>query len=549
LTKLTYLVWDDGSTDEAIVAALRDAGTQGTCIFLIAENRNAIEELPDSVSVISVPVSGASCPDWSLASEHVRSKVTSGPVLLMAASERATKTLICDAEACEGFGQTRVQVVFKGRVLKSNVIGTEQTLRVCPAEALQFREKTFEPELVPPNQTKIQSLKGRVLRAEDMPLHELLERCVQRAQHASYHSSTLRWAEPARFPFAATLDFLWKFTLRGGFLDGSAGFHRLLLDANVRFIARTLTREQLRLFEHEPGISPPSDHSAINRVSCLILTKDEEINLEACLESLSFCDDIVVYDSYSTDATLAIANAHPCVRLIQRKFDNWSSHQNWGVENIEFKHPWVLYIDADERVSPDLAAEIQRVAHSDSPNSAFRMRRKDMFMGRWIRRASLYPTWLVRLFRPEKIRYERLINPVAVVSGDIGNLNGHLIHYPFSKGIRQWMDRHNSYSSFESIEVLNVLDGKRKPVAGIFSKDPNRRRAALKDVFYRLPLRPHIKYAYYMLIRLAFLDGQAGWVYARLQYLYEYMIAVKVKEELFNRRTKNTSSTQSKRQE
>ena len=164
------------------------------------------------------------------------------------------------------------------------------------------------------------------------------------------------------------------------------------------------------------------------------------------------------------------------------------------------------------------------------------MRRKDMFLGRWIKRASLYPTWLVRMFRPEHIRYERLVNPVAVVEGEVGSLEGHLIHYPFSKGVRQWVERHNSYSSFEAMEVLKVLDGDRKPLGDILNRDPNTRRAALKDLFYRMPLRPHIKYVYYVLARRAFLDRAPGWIYARLQYIYEYMITIKVKEELIRRR-------------
>lgn len=295
-------------------------------------------------------------------------------------------------------------------------------------------------------------------------------------------------------------------------------------------------------------MSVPADldatHAAgqVHPVSCLILTKNEEINLEACLDSLAFSDDIVVYDSFSSDRTVEIAESRPNVRVVQREFDNWSSHQNWGVSSIRFKHPWVLYVDADERVTRELSAEIQRTADPSATESAFRMRRKDMFMGQWIRRASLYPTWLIRLFRPEHMRYERLINPVAVVSGEVGNLQEHLIHFPFSKGIRQWVERHNSYSSFEAIEVLKVLDGDRKPALEVFSRDPNMRRAALKDIFYRLPLRPHIKYAYYILIRWSFLDGQAGWVYARLQYLYEYMIAVKVKEQIHQRNLHDSGS-------
>src|SRR6185369_16127223 len=96
-------------------------------------------------------------------------------------------------------------------------------------------------------------------------------------------------------------------------------------------------------------------------VSVLILTFNEEVNLPTCLKSLAWCDDIVVFDSFSTDRTLEIAKAAGA-RIIQRKFDNWSAHQNWAVANIPFKHSWVYYSDADEVVTPQLAAELQRIA-------------------------------------------------------------------------------------------------------------------------------------------------------------------------------------------
>jgi len=273
-------------------------------------------------------------------------------------------------------------------------------------------------------------------------------------------------------------------------------------------------------------------HTPRHPISILILTKDEQVNIQRCLDCLSFSDDIVVFDSRSTDKTVEIAREHPAVRVVERPFDNWSSHQNWAVRNIDFRHPWVLYVDADERVPPDLAQEVMRCADPSSECSAYRMRRKDMFMGRWIRRATLYPTWLVRMFRPERIRYERLVNPIAVVDGRIGDLRSHLVHYPFSKGIVQWFDRHNDYSSYEMREQMKVMAGHRRPVAEVLSRDPNRRRAALKDVFIRLPFRPHLKWLYHMVWRRAFLDGRPGWTYARLQFIYEYMIAIKVSEAL-----------------
>lgn len=265
-------------------------------------------------------------------------------------------------------------------------------------------------------------------------------------------------------------------------------------------------------------------------ISVIILTKNEEVNIEGCLKDVAFSDDVVVFDSLSTDGTVELARRHPNVRIVERKFDNWSKHQNWAVSNIEFRHPWVLYLDADERVPAALAEELQRLADPSSPHAAFRMRRKDMFMGRWIKHATLYPTWLVRMFRPDRIRYERLVNPVAVVDGSIGSVREHLIHYPFSKGVYHWIERHNNYSTFEAEETMKVLAGQRRPFRHLLSRDPNERRAAMKDFFYRLPLRPQVKWLYYMFVRLSFLDGRPGLIYARLQSMYEHMIVIKTRE-------------------
>jgi glycosyltransferase involved in cell wall biosynthesis len=260
-------------------------------------------------------------------------------------------------------------------------------------------------------------------------------------------------------------------------------------------------------------------------VSVLILTLNEEINIGACLDSLSWCDDVVVFDSLSTDRTCEIA-AERGARVVKRPFDNWSTHQNWAVTNIEFRHPWVLYLDADERCLPELRDEILRRVTADAPEAAFRVRRKDFFMGRWLKHAQLYPTWLVRVFRPQCIRYERLVNPVAVVDGPTGELESHFIHYPFSHGVSHWVARHNRYSDMEAIEAAKVRDT-RESSGSVWSRDPNERRRALKDVFFRMPARPLVKFLYYYAWRRGFLDGRAGLTYATLQAIYEYLIACK----------------------
>lgn len=266
-------------------------------------------------------------------------------------------------------------------------------------------------------------------------------------------------------------------------------------------------------------------------VSVLILTLNEEVNLPRCLESLKWSDDVVVLDSYSTDRTLEIAAAAGA-RIVQRRFDNWSAHQNWAVRNIQFRHPWVFYIDADEEVTPELAREIeQTLSRGDVAEAAFRVRRKDMFWGKWLRFSSMYPIWLMRLFRPERVRWERLVNPVAVVDGPEGRLREHMVHHSFNKGMQAWLAKHTQYARFEAEETCRLLKSHRLDIRGLFAfRDPVRRRQALKALSAWLPLRPTLRFAYMYLLRGGILDGWAGLTYCRLMAMYEYMIVLNIRE-------------------
>lgn len=263
-------------------------------------------------------------------------------------------------------------------------------------------------------------------------------------------------------------------------------------------------------------------------ISVLILTRNEESNIERCIKSVSISDDIVVYDSYSTDHTVEIAERLGA-RVVQRQFDNWSAHQNWAVSNIEFKHPWVYYTDADEICDPQLLQELEQIEEIGADFAAFQVRRKDYFMGRWLKRSQVYPTWITRMFRPEMIRYERLVNPVAIVDGKTGALNGHIIHYPFSHGVGHWLDRHNRYSDFEARDLIKEVREHIHP-ADLFSGDAAIRRRALKTLAYRMPGRPLLMFMYLYFFRMGLLDGKPGLYYSILRAMYEHMINLKVAE-------------------
>lgn len=264
-------------------------------------------------------------------------------------------------------------------------------------------------------------------------------------------------------------------------------------------------------------------------VSILILTLNEEHNLPDCLESVKWSDDIVVLDSFSTDRTTEIAKLSGS-RVVQRKFDNWASHQNWAMENIQFRHEWVFYLDADERMTDDLHAEISTIASNRHEEAvAYYCGRKNFFMGRWIKHA-MPPGMIMRFFRPPNVRFERLVNPTPVINGVHGYLKNCFLHYNFSKGITEWFDKHNKYSGLEAQEGMKLLKGQARSEGSLFARDLASRRKALKSLSFHLPFRAFLKFVYFYIVKRGFLDGRPGLTYCALQSIYEYLIALKMKE-------------------
>ena len=265
-------------------------------------------------------------------------------------------------------------------------------------------------------------------------------------------------------------------------------------------------------------------------ISVLILTRNEQQDLPACLASVAWSDDIHVLDSFSTDHTVALATAAGA-RVTQRIFDHWSSHQNWALAHLPFRHPWVLYLDADERCSPELRDAMQAAVETPGAVVAFNVERRDFLSGTWLRHVQTSAFYL-RLFRPQAMRYERLVNPISLPSGPTGTVPGYLDHFPFSKGYGAWFDRHNQYSRLEAEHVIAAQRSETAPTlsGALFEKDFHRRRAQQKALFYTLPARPLIKFFALYVVKRGFLDGRAGFTYSVLQAIYEYMIVLKSAE-------------------
>jgi len=267
----------------------------------------------------------------------------------------------------------------------------------------------------------------------------------------------------------------------------------------------------------------------LEMISVLILTKNEQHDLPAALASVAWSDDVHVFDSHSTDGTAAIAREFGA-QLHRRVFDDYATHRNAALQ-IRFKHPWVFLLDADERPTAELSAEMQQtVSQAPSSVAGFRLRRRDYLFGTWLKHAQISP-YYVRLVRPGLAKYTRPINEVLEVDGSIEDLEHPLNHYPFSKGIAHWVDKHNQYSTMEA-QLIFRQQGLQNPSwrSALRGPDFHTRRLHQKALFYKLPGRPLIKWCYMMFVRGAVLDGAAGVAYATLQSIYEYLIVLKTRE-------------------
>jgi glycosyltransferase involved in cell wall biosynthesis len=267
------------------------------------------------------------------------------------------------------------------------------------------------------------------------------------------------------------------------------------------------------------------------RFSTLILANNEAENLPRCLGALAGCDDIVVVDDYSTDTTREVAERLGA-RVVQRRFDTFAGQRNWALDTVPFEHEWVLHLDADEVVTPALLAEIERTIEH-TPYLAFRIPSKMMFLGRWLRHAATYPAYQVRLGRNPGLRFVQVGHGQRedLEPARIGTLREPYLHHAFSKGLEKWFAKHNRYSTQEAEEAIRHLrEGRPDWWGPVALGDPVRRRRALKELSFRLPCRPSLRFLYMYVLRRGFLDGVPGLLYCRMLAAYERMIVWKMRE-------------------
>lgn len=277
------------------------------------------------------------------------------------------------------------------------------------------------------------------------------------------------------------------------------------------------------------------DKSArLGALAVIILTYNEEANIAQALDSVSgWANEIFILDSLSSDRTLEIAEKYGC-HIAQNKFANYAKQRNFALDHLPITSEWVLFLDADEWLSEELKKEISALIATSPIENGFYIKRRLIWMGRWIRRG-YYPSWQLRLFRHGKGHCEnRAVNEHLIVEGATGHLLNDFTDEN-KKGVSDWIAKHNGYATREAQELLNTrsVRGYQEIDVSLFGSQAQRRRWLRYKVWNNLPplIRPFFYFIYRYILLGGFLDGREAFIFHFLQALwYPLLIDIKYLE-------------------
>lgn len=271
-------------------------------------------------------------------------------------------------------------------------------------------------------------------------------------------------------------------------------------------------------------------------ISVIVPIRNEAANLQRCLNSIYWADEIFVVDSQSTDGSIEIAQQ--CgAQVVQFHFNGtWPKKKNWALEHLPFRNDWVFILDADEVLPPQARQEISSAVTHPGEFVGYWINRRFMFMRQWLRHA-YYPNWNLRLFRHVAGRYEKLtdadtqsgdneVHEHVIVEGATGRLGCEIDHYAFPS-VEVFVEKHNRYSNWEarvSAECALSLSLTKMQTG------PAERRRKLKLFSQYLPFRPLLRFLYVYVWQKGFLDGREGYYFARLHAFYEFLSVAKTYE-------------------
>ena len=270
-------------------------------------------------------------------------------------------------------------------------------------------------------------------------------------------------------------------------------------------------------------------------ISAIILTYNEEQNIQACLDSVKdFVRDIFIVDSFSTDQTSSMVKQYTD-KIFQHEFENYGKQRNWALDNLPIKTEWVLNLDADHRVSEKLRSELIELfsGNIDNDINGFLTSRKTMFLGKWIKHGGHYPVYHAVLFKKgygfcENTNYDQhfiVKEKLKTTKGEIEDI--------VTDSLSNFISRHNRWASLEAVESLLNEEKNNQINQNYFGNPIERRRFLKKNIYMKLPIfvRPFIYFFYRYFLKLGFLDGKEGLIFHFLQGLwFRFLVDAKIYE-------------------
>jgi len=274
-------------------------------------------------------------------------------------------------------------------------------------------------------------------------------------------------------------------------------------------------------------------------VSVLVPVKNEHANMERCLSHLQWADEVFVVDSGSTDGTAAVATRLGAT-VVQFAFNGvYPKKKNWALETLPFRNEWVLIVDADEVIPPDLQQRIaEKVKNPDADGYSIHF--TYMFLGHQINHCGYASLWVLRLFRHRLGRYEKMpVTPGSktgdneahehvILNGKAMRLPGSVLHYAYPS-IDAWVEKHNRYSNWEAELYERFVSGGFRDGEKQIGRS-RRLKRRVKALYLRLPFRYVLRFLYHYVLRLGFLDGRPGYVLCVLLGFYDFLSCAKVYE-------------------
>ena len=264
-------------------------------------------------------------------------------------------------------------------------------------------------------------------------------------------------------------------------------------------------------------------------IAGVVLTLNEEQDLPRALRSLAWCDELLVVDSGSCDNTLEVAEQCGArfVQHIQNPPFLITDQRNWALDYAGLKTDWVLFLDADEEVGPELATSLRTCICSSDPFDAYELTPRYWFFGQWLKRTQGYPNWHPRLVRRGCVHFIGGVWESFTPGSRVGRLFQPYEHYAFSKGLDDWLERHRRYASWDASQIADYLSsGSRNSL----STHRSRKLRLLMSRFWFL--RPPFRFIQKYILQLGFLEGWQALIFSLMMSFYDFITVVKVIELL-----------------